>query len=231
MKHVEIICFDADDTLWKNEDFYRETEHKFAALMKDYGEEADIEKELYQTEMQNLELLGYGIKPFVISMVETALRVSNHSLDPSIIQQILAMGKGMLEEPVVLLPDVKEVLKELHGRYRLIVATKGDLLDQERKLKRSSLSGYFHHIEIMSDKTVETYQELLKHLEVKPDKFLMIGNSMRSDILPPLELGGYAIHVPYELTWVHEMNVEDPPESDRFHKVERIRDVLDFFQL
>lgn len=231
MKRVEVICFDADDTLWKNEDFYRATEQKFATLLAEFGKEEAIKEQLFQTEMKNLKLLGYGIKPFVISMIETALKVSGQKADPAIFQAIIALGKKMLEEPVELLPGVKQVLDKLYGHYQLIVATKGDLLDQERKLKDSSLSSYFHHIEIMSEKKEDSYRELLRHLDTTPDRFLMIGNSLRSDILPPLALGGYAIHIPYGMTWAHEMNVEEPAQSERYKKVETIEEILQFFEL
>ncbi len=226
LKDIKVIGFDADDTLWINEDYYRGTEQKYADLLSDFGEKQDILDSLFRTEMQNLERYGYGIKPFMISMIENAISISDNKVPIGIISKILAMGKEMINKPVVLLPGVREVIENLYGKYRLILATKGDLLDQERKLKLSSLSGYFHHIEVMSDKTTESYRELLKHLEIEPANFVMIGNSLRSDIHPPYELGCRAIYVPYALTWQHEMNVEEIPESDRFHKVEKLSDIL-----
>jgi putative hydrolase of the HAD superfamily len=229
MKNIKVIGFDADDTLWMNENYYRNTEEKYAELLSEFGKKEYILSELFNTEMQNLKIFGYGVKPFVISMIENAIRISEGRVEQSIITEIIRMGKVMLDEPVVLLPGVKEVLDKLHGHCRLIVATKGDILDQERKLKRSSLSGYFHHIEVMSDKTPETYKELLNHLEIEPEHFVMIGNSLRSDILAPYELGSYTIHIPYEMTWQHEMDVEEPPLGDRFKKVESIREILQFF--
>jgi putative hydrolase of the HAD superfamily len=229
-KNIEVIGFDADDTLWVNEDYYRGTEKKYARLLKDYGDEKFIMDELFQTEMKNLELYGYGVKPFIISMVENAIRISGGKVPVSIIGKVLEMGREMLLQPIELLPGVKEVIGALHGKYKLIVATKGDLLDQERKLRKSSLSEYFHHIEIMSDKTLDHYRELLKHLEIEPEQFVMIGNSLRSDILPPYELGCSAIYVPYRLTWQHEMNVEEIPEGDRFFKVDTLSDVLEIIQ-
>jgi len=227
MKNIKVVGFDADDTLWKNEDYYRDTERRYAELMSDFGEAQYIMDELFKTEMKNLENFGYGIKPFVISMIENALRVSEKKVSADIIEKILQMGREMIEKPVDLLPGVKEVVAQLHGKYKLIVATKGDLLDQERKLKKSSLSAYFHHIEVMSDKTVETYKELLDHLETDPGEFLMIGNSLRSDILPPFELGCYTIYIPYAHTWQHEMNVREIPEGERFRKVEKLNSVLE----
>ena len=226
LKNIQVIGFDADDTLWANEDFYRGTEQRYAALLKEYGDAKFILDKLFSMEMQNLEIFGYGVKPFVISMIENAIKISNENVSVEILNKIIEMGKAMLNEPVTLLPDVKEVLDKLHGKYKLIVATKGDLLDQERKLKRSSLAGYFHHIEVMSDKTVDSYRELLNHLEIDAENFVMIGNSLRSDILPPYELGCYTIHVPYKMTWHHEMNVDAPSQNEHFQKVERISEIL-----
>lgn len=226
MKDVKVIGFDADDTLWVNEDYYRDTEQRYADLLSDFGERKMIMDALFSTEMKNLELLGYGIKPFIISMIENALRISHGEVPQQVIGRIIEMGKEMLERPVELLPGVKKVLGLLQDRYKLIVATKGDLLDQERKLRHSSLSSYFHHIEVMSDKTAESYRKLLQHLEIDPHQFVMIGNSLRSDILPPYELGCYAIHVPYALTWQHEMDVEKLSENDRFRVVDRLEEVL-----
>ncbi len=230
MKGLKVIGFDADDTLWVNEDYYRNTEKRYAGLLAEFGEEKAILDSLFSTEMGNLELFGYGIKPFIISMIENAIRISEGKVSTTILSEIIAMGREMMKMPIQLLPGVKEVLADLSSKYRLIVATKGDLLDQERKLQLSSLAGYFHHIEIMSHKTNETYSELLGHLGISPEEFLMIGNSMRSDILPPYELGCYAIHVPYELTWQYEMDVESIPENHRFKKVDQLTDVLNIIR-
>lgn len=224
---VKVIGFDADDTLWVNENYYRETEQRYADLLADFGERKVVMDALFSTEMKNLELFGYGIKPFMISMIENAIRISAGKVSQQVIGQIIDMGREMLQQPVELLPGVKHVLDRLHGKFKLIVATKGDLLDQERKLKHSSLSAYFHHIEVMSDKTGESYRQLLQHLEIEPKQFVMIGNSLRSDILPPYELGCYAIHVPYALTWQYEMDVEEIDENERFRVVERLEEVLD----
>lgn len=225
---VKVIGFDADDTLWVNETYYRDAEKVYAGMLSDFAAEETVSKELYKTEIQNLALNGYGIKSFVISMIENAVRITGGRVSSETIAKIIDLGKDMIRKPIELLPDVKDVLGELHGRYKLIVATKGDLLDQERKLQRSSLSGYFHHIEVMSDKQDENYLGLLRHLEIDPGKFVMIGNSLRSDVLPPLNLGCYAIHVPYHTTWEHE-KVDKLPESDRFIQVNGLKDVLGFF--
>ncbi len=221
---IEVIGFDADDTLWVNEPYYRDAEKQFVKLITAYGVEGDIAGELFKTEIGNLELYGYGIKAFMLSLVECAIQLTGSSLSTETISRIIEIGKEMLRRPIELLDGVKEVLENLAPRYKLIVATKGDLLDQEGKMKRSGIASCFHHIEVMSDKQEEHYVQLLKHLEVEPSRFLMIGNSMKSDIIPPLNLGARAIHVPFHTTWAHE-EVDEEPVSDRFIRVEGIREV------
>ncbi|WP_288241690.1 HAD family hydrolase [uncultured Bacteroides sp.] len=208
MRHnIKVIAFDADDTLWSNEPFFQEVERKYTELLGDYGSAKEISAELFKTEMSNLECLGYGAKAFTISMVETALRISAQKVTAEKIQEIILLGKSLLEMPIELLPGVEDTLKALkaQGGYRLVVATKGDLLDQERKLKRSGLTPYFDHIEIMSDKTEKEYNRLLQVLQVAPEEFLMIGNSLKSDIQPVLAIGGYGVHIPFEVMWQHEV--------------------------
>ena len=208
MRHnIKVIAFEADDTLWSNEPFFQEVERKYTELLSDYGSAKEISAELFKTEMSNLECLGYGAKAFTISMVETALRISAQKVTAEKIQEIILLGKSLLEMPIELLPGVEDTLKALkaQGGYRLVVATKGDLLDQERKLKRSGLTPYFDHIEIMSDKTEKEYNRLLQVLQVAPEEFLMIGNSLKSDIQPVLAIGGYGVHIPFEVMWQHEV--------------------------
>ena len=223
---IKVIGFDADDTLWVNEPYYREAEDQFVKLIAAYGVQEDIASPLFKTEMANLELYGYGIKAFMLSLVECAIQLTKHSVSASTIQQILDLGKGMLQRPIELLDEVKGVLNILAPRYRLIVATKGDLLDQEGKMKRSGIASFFHHIEVMSDKKEEHYVQLLNHLDIESREFLMIGNSMKSDIIPPLNLGAWAIHVPFHTTWAFE-EVELDPEADRFFRVKQLREALD----
>ncbi len=202
---IKVIGFDADDTLWINESFYRDAEDEFCKLVSEYATEEDATKQLFQTEIGNLDCYGYGIKAFTLSLIETALNISNRQISQEKIETIIKIAKEMINKPVELLDGVEDVLKTLHSKgFELIVATKGDLLDQERKLEKSGLEKYFHHIEIMSEKKVENYQKLINHLEIEPEEFLMIGNSVKSDILPILELGGKAIHVPFSTTWAHE---------------------------
>jgi putative hydrolase of the HAD superfamily len=229
-ENIKVIGFDADDTLWVNEPYYRETEDQFISLVREYGVEEDIAAALFRTEIGNLELYGYGIKAFMLSLVECAISLTGGKVGSETISRIIGIGKDMLRRPIELLDGVKEVLTALSPHYRLIVATKGDLLDQERKMKRSSISSCFHHIEVMSDKQDIQYSQLLHHLDIKPGEFLMIGNSMKSDILPPLKLGAWAIHVPFHTTWAHE-EVETEPESERFLRVKHLDEVLDYIPL
>lgn len=226
---IKVIAFDADDTLWVNEPFFREAEEKFASLLEDFMPQHGIMKELYRTEIENLSLYGYGIKGFMLSMIETALRITDHKMPISLIDKIIRIGQEMLEKPVELLPGVEEVLKELNGDYRMVLATKGDLVDQERKLRKSGLEKYFHHIEIMSEKRVPDYEKLIRHLDAPPSEFLMMGNSLKSDILPVLELGGHGIHIPFHITWIHEQ-VEHEVEHERFFKVENIAEASELLK-
>ncbi len=222
---IKVIAFDADDTLWVNEPYFKEIEERFCDLLEDYLPRHTLAKELFLTEIQNLTLYGYGVKGFMLSMIETALRVTNNTLNISVIEKALQYGKELLEKPIEMLEGVENVLKALKGKYRLVVATKGDLLDQERKLKKSGLEHYFHHIEIMSDKQEADYNKLIKHLDILPAEFLMMGNSLKSDVLPVLAIGGHAIHIPYHTTWAHE-TIEHKVEHVNFKHVQQISDVL-----
>ena len=225
--NTKVIAFDADDTLWENENFFREAEQEFYALMENYADENFLEQKLFQTEIGHLDLYGYGIKSFILSMIETALKVSKNEVSQEIISEILQIGKRMLNHPVRLLKGVESTLKFLSEKnYRLVVATKGDLLDQERKLKASGLQNYFHHIEVMTDKQEANYKSLFQNLAVKPSEFLMIGNSLKSDILPILELGGQAVHIPYHTTWVHESLNEEDLKQYKYLKLESLEELI-----
>lgn len=229
IKGFKIIGFDADDTLWVNEPYYRETEAEFCKILFGLMPEDKLNEELFKTEMANLELYGYGAKGFVLSLVETALRLTNNSISAGKIEQIINLGKALLNRKNPLLEGVKETLEYLYSKnYKLILATKGDLLDQERKLKKSGLADYFHHIEVMSDKNQENYRKLLKHLEIMPEEFLMIGNSVKSDVIPVLKIGGKAIHIPYHTTWIHE-EVNDKEKTfdyPRLENISRLKELL-----
>lgn len=187
------IAFDADDTLWVNEPYFQEAEKQFCALLENYHPQHTISQELFKTEMKNLHLYGYGIKGFLLCMIETANRVSDRTVSLNVIDKIIEIGHDLLQKPIELLQGVPETLETLNGDYKLVVATKGDLLDQERKLKNSGLEHFFHHIEIMSEKKESDYQKLFKHLDCKPENFLMLGNSIKSDVIPVLDLGGNAV--------------------------------------
>ncbi len=224
---ITTIAFDADDTLWINEPYFQEAENKFCGLLEDYLPQHSVAQELFKTEMQNLPLYGYGIKGFMLCMVETVCRISNSTASMELISKTIEIGHELLMKPVELLDGVAETLESLKGIYRLVVATKGDLLDQERKLKKSGLQDYFHHIEIMSDKKESDYRKLLKHLDCKPEQFLMLGNSIKSDILPVLEIGGSAAHIPYHVTWTHEQH-DFQIEHENFLEFKNIDEILNY---
>lgn len=223
---ITTIAFDADDTLWINEPYFQEAEQQFSTLLEDYLPQHTVSQELLKTEMQNLHLYGYGVKGFILCMIETIGRVSGGTASLQLVNKAIALGRQLLQKPVELLPGVTETLGCLKGRYRLVMATKGDLLDQERKLKKSGLEPFFHHIEIMSDKNSGDYEKLLKHLDCRPENFLMLGNSIKSDILPVLELGGFAAHIPYHVTWTHEQH-DQPFQHVRFMELKTIDEVLE----
>ena len=197
MKNIKVIAFDADDTLFVNETYFLETEIKFCELMSDYDSHKTLSHELFKVEIDNLKIYGYGIKAYILSMIEAALKISNNTIPIEVIEKIIQYGKELLDKPIVLLDGVEETLQTLHGKYKLVVATKGDLLDQRRKLHNSGLGKYFHHIEVMSDKQEQDYLDLIKRLEIQPSEFFMIGNSLKSDVLPVLAIGGHAVHIPF----------------------------------
>jgi len=223
---IKVIGFDADDTLWVNETYFRDAEQDFAKLMSVYETANKVDQELFKMEMKNLPLYGYGVKGFVLSMVEMALELSNQTVSSKTIDQIINIGKEMINKPVELLEGVDETLAALSKKYRLILATKGDLLDQERKLEKSGLLDYFHHIEVLSDKKEENYSKLLNHLDIKPSEFLMIGNSLKSDILPLVNIKAKAIHIPFHTTWAHEQVSEDDTNGKAYKTVNKVSDIL-----
>ncbi len=228
---IKLIAFDADDTLWLNETYYRNTEKAFAKMLESYLPEKEVSKLLLKTETKNLPLYGYGVKGFALSMLETAMEIMAEKVDKRVIEGIIKLAKSLILAPLKVLEGVTETLKEMNQMgLKLVLATKGDLLDQERKLKNSGLSNCFHHIEIMSNKTKDDYDKLQKRLNVKPDEFLMIGNSIKSDILPVLALGSYAIHIPYHTTWEHERVENSESKSKRFTEIASIGEILELIQ-
>jgi putative hydrolase of the HAD superfamily len=222
---IKVVAFDADDTLWVNEPYFREAEHEVARLLSSFETENKIAQELYKIEIENLPYYGYGVKGFIISMIELAVKLSNYTVDPIIIEKIIAIGKDMLSKPIELLDGVKETLEALTGDYKLIVATKGDLLDQERKLKKSGLLDYFHHVEVMSDKKESDYLKIVKHLDINPSELLMVGNSLKSDILPLTQIGAKAIHIPYHTTWEHEKVCESKHSDTAYLTLKEIIEI------
>lgn len=225
-KDIKVIGFDADDTLWVNETYFRDAEMEFGKLLSEYETLNTIDQELFKKEMENLPLYGYGIKAFVLSMVESALQQSNYTIATKSIEAILNIGKTMLNKPVELLDGVEDVLKIVSKKYRIILATKGDLLDQERKLEKSGLTKYFHHIEVLSDKKEANYSKLLNHLDIKPSEFLMIGNSLKSDVLPLVNIKAHAIHVPFHTTWAHEQVTEKETNGKNYKTLISLRELI-----
>ena len=221
----KIIAFDADDTLWHNEPYFDEAQARFCALFQDFASSQEILGLILNHQVKNLPLYGFGIKAFTLSMIETALQITHNNITGTGIEKIIAIGKDLLEKPVELLPNVEEVLQELHGKYKLVVATKGDLKDQHRKLHDSKIGGYFHHIEVLSDKTELDYTKMLTRLECEPENFVMIGNSLKSDVLPILNLGGIGIHIPYHTTWEYE-KIDFEIEHENFTALTDIKEVL-----
>lgn len=227
---ITTIGFDADDTLWHNESLFEDHHNKYCQLLSEYHDADTVEKVLYETEMQNLELFGYGIKGFTLSCIETAIHLTNGEIKAEEIRRIIDHCRHMLSHPVELFDDVESVLDELSSKFRLILVTKGDLRDQERKIAKSGLAGYFDHTEVVSDKNVESYARVLERSRVPVEQFVMIGNSLKSDILPVLNLGGHGIHIPYRITWEHE-RVESPPnEHANFYKLESIDQLPDLIE-
>ncbi len=206
---LDVIAFDADDTLWHSESLYAATQAEYRHLLSGYATPDRIDAVLHATEMRNLALYGYGIKGFALSMIEAALEISTHQIQGREVQHILNLARHMLSAEVQLLDHAAETIAQLANTYPLLLITKGDLIDQEAKIERSGLKSYFRHIEIVSDKTVEAYAALLAKHQLEPARFLMVGNSLRSDILPVVALGGHAVFIPYHITWAHE-HVDTP---------------------
>ena len=214
---ITSIGFDADDTLWQNETFFRMTEKRFTELLSDHGEHHVISARLLDAERRNLEFYGYGVKGFTLSMIETALEMTGGQVNPSVIAEILGFGRQMLQNPVETLPHVHETLEALAGKYRILLITKGDLFDQERKLAQSGLGEYFDAVEIVSEKTPQTYGRIFERHTDGAEHSMMVGNSLKSDVVPVIAAGGWGVHVPHELTWVleHEAAPEDNPRFRR----------------
>jgi len=229
-RDIKVVGFDADDTLWVNEPYFRDIEHEFCELLKDYLPVEEISKKLLEIEIGNIPIYGYGVKGFILSLIETAIKISNKEVKPEIIEAIINLGKELLNKDITLLHHVKSTLEQLSNKsLKLIVATKGDLLDQERKLTKSGLEKYFHHIEVMSDKKESDYKKLINHLDIQPEQFIMIGNSLKSDIVPVINLGCKAIHIPFHTTWEHEYVSSSELKDKEYNTVESISEILNLF--
>jgi len=223
MPLFDVIAFDADDTLWHNERLYEQTQAALAALLAGHGVEAQtLAERLYQTESRNIGLFGYGIKSFTLSMIETAVELTGGRLSGREVLAILDLAKAQLNAPVELLEHVEAAVSRLADHYRLMVITKGDLQDQETKLLRSGLGLFFQDIEVVSDKTPQSYARLFKNHALDPRRLVMVGNALRSDILPVLLLGAHAVYVPYPGTWLHEAAEAPASGTPRFYHVEHL---------
>ena len=227
---IELVALDADDTLWHNEPLYTSTREQFTALLSRYEPAGVPDDHLYEVEMRNLEHFGYGVKGFVLSMIETAIELTDGRMDSADVRTIIDWGRHMLSSPVELLAGVREAVEDLATRYPIILLTKGDLLHQETKLARSGLGPLFKGIEIVSEKNAHVYRAVMKRYAVPGERFVMVGNSLRSDILPVLEAGGHAVYVPYEVSWVHERVSDEALADVQFHRIAHIRELPELLQ-
>ena len=221
---ITTVGLDADDTLWHNETIFRLTHDRFVSLLADHADPATLEAQLAETEKRNLQLYGYGVKGFTLSMLETAMELTGGEAPAAVVREILAAGREMLAHPVETLPGVDEALAALSERYRLVLITKGDLLDQERKLAASGLGDLFAAVEIVSEKERGTYERVFARHGTGADEAVMAGNSMKSDVLPALEAGAFAVHIPYVITWAHEL-ADAPAAHSRYGALQTITDL------
>ena len=222
---IKVVGLDGDDTLWHNETRFVLTQTAFNDLLRRHVPDADVEGHLSEVEMKNLGMYGYGVKAFTLSMIESAIQLTGGKIPASDLEVILGWGKRMLMEPTELLDGVDAALRELNGRYDLLLITKGDLFDQESKLARSGLAELFSGVEILSEKNVESYRAILTRREIKAEEFVMVGNSLKSDIAPVLALGARAVHIPYHVTWHHEVVPEESLPKARWHRLESIAEL------
>src|SRR5581483_10583356 len=203
LEDVSLVTFDADDTLWHNEPIFLETQRRFRKILK-LPDSKNVDERLYAAELKNIRHFGYGIKGFALSMIETAIEMTKGKISGRDIQKIVELAREMTTAPIELLDGARETVQRLAGAFDLMIITKGDLFDQESKIARSGLGDHFKHIEIVSEKNTDVYRTIMSKHRLDPQRFLMVGNSIKSDILPVIEAGGRAVHVPYHTTWVHE---------------------------
>jgi putative hydrolase of the HAD superfamily len=227
---INIIAFDADDTLWHNETLYQLTHEKYEALLSGFQSKEWIQKKLFETEMRNLTYFGYGIKGFTLSMIETAIELTEGRIGGREIQKIIDWARHMVKAPVELLDHAAGTIKTLSESYPLMIISKGDLFDQESKVARSGLGDYFKHIEILTHKTTGTYRAIFKKHGIDPGRFLMVGNSLKSDILPVVEIGGHAVFIPYPLCWEHETVNDMDTNQKKYLELEHIGQLPELLQ-
>jgi len=222
MPAFEMIAFDADDTLWHYERLFAEKQAKIAELLTSFENPEKIESHLSQVEIRNIQFYGYGVKSFALSMIEAAIEIGDGRLSTKQVQTIIDHAKDMMTTDIQLIDYVPETVSELAKKYPLAIITKGDLFEQEKKVSRSGLESYFQRVEIVGQKTPETYARIFEKFSIEPERFLMVGNSLRSDILPVLELGGHAVYIPADTTWIHEVDEAPSTEQTGFYQLEHI---------
>jgi putative hydrolase of the HAD superfamily len=223
---LDLIAFDADDTLWHNLIHFNAAEKRFGEMFSNHLPASEATTQLMKTESRNISLYGFGVKSFTLSMIETAINISNGAVDAATTAKLIAMGRDMLDHDVELLPHVEDTLKALHGEYKILLVTKGDLKHQERKVLASGLAHFFEGVDIVSDKTPETYTRIAQRHATTPKQMLMAGNSVKSDVLPMIAAGGIGVYVPFEVLWDHE-HEEVPKSTERFYEVKDLRGVVD----
>lgn len=227
---IELVALDADDTLWHNEPLYTSTREQFRSLLTRYEPDGVLDDRLYEVELRNLEHFGYGVKGFVLSMIETAVELTEGRIESADVRTIIDWGRQMLRSPVELLEGVQDVVERLAQEYPLILLTKGDLLHQESKLARSGLGPFFKGLEVVSEKDAHVYRKVMTRYAVPGDRFVMVGNSLRSDVLPVLQAGGHAVFVPYEISWVHERVAPEALADAQYHQIAHIRELPELLQ-
>lgn len=228
---MKLIAFDADDTLWVNEPNYVDVKEKLCELLSHHIDQETLTQRFYDAQMRNLHVFGYGAKSFILSMIETAIELTNGAITGSEIQQIIDVGRRLIDFPIDVLDGIPEVLEILSKKFDLMVLTKGDLFDQESKIARSGLGHYFKHVEIVSEKNEQAYQRVLQKHNVQPADFIMIGNSLKSDILPVVHIGARAIHIPYAITWIHEHVADEQLVGKSFTTLESARELVTLLEI
>jgi putative hydrolase of the HAD superfamily len=230
MADFDVIAFDADDTLWHNEKLYLSAKEKLAEILSPYASFNEMEHLLDETELLNISLYGYGITSFTLSMIEVAINLCDRNLKKGEVQKIISIGKEMLVADVVLLDHVEEAISRLAKEFTMMIITKGDLLDQEKKLSRSGIEGYFECVEIVSEKNEQAYRKILTKYKIPPEGFLMIGNSLKSDILPVVSIGGQAVHIPVDIQWNLDVLPSEQVSSKDYYEVKHMGQLPELIQ-